>query len=352
MARLAYPNDELGGKVDSDTDYVKFSFYKYRPAFQTRSSGGQAAAGAGGDILNFFTGGATGVDSLREYNFTGIPEASSKGTAPNVVKDLLNDDVDSICLYMPEDLSVTYGAEWGGQSFTNMAAGALRSAAGGVGGAGALQQLTSELASAGQRGMGFAAQELVNKINSLPGAGSVGINQVLQGVAGVIINPNTELMFDGFQLRQFDFNFKMSPRNYAEAEQIQKIVTAFKTASLPQYNEDKDSAGFFSRAAALFGQPDATKDSDDDKDGNKNYIGIPSLCYVEYMKGSKPHPFLPHYKLAALTNVDINYTPDGSYATYFFDKDGQQKIFPVATSLSLNLTETKLVYREEIKKGY
>lgn len=360
MTRLGYPFDEFNDQgIGRDTDYVKFSFYKYRPAFQTRKSAGAAAAGAAADILNFFTGGFTGTESLKEYNFTGTVLPTGKGEAPNVQKDLIKVDkdinVESICLYMPEDLSVTYGAEWGGQSFTNTAAGALRTAASSAAGTGGLTEAISGLAQGSQRGMGFVAQQLVNNINAIPGAGSVGINQVLQGVAGVIINPNTELMFDGFQLRQFDFNFKLSPRNYREAKEIQRIIKAFKTASLPQYNEDKDTAGFFSRAAASFGQPDSAKNSSDNKkDSNINYIGIPSLCYVEYMRGSDPHPFLPKYKLAALTSVDVNYTPDGAYATYFAN-DGDLEageIFPVATTLSLNFTESKLVYREEIEEGY
>lgn len=357
MARLGYPYDEFGGDggITKDTDYVKFSFYKYRPAFQTRASGGAAAQGAAEQIINAVTLGGFGVNSLGEYNYTGVPSTPKKGDAPNVKKDNLGMDIDSICLYMPEDLSVTYGAEWGGQSFTNIAAGALRSGASGLGGTGLIGQLTNELAQAGQRGMGAAAQGLVSAINAIPGAGSVGINQVLQGVAGVVINPNVELMFDGFQLRQFDFNFKMSPRNYKEAVEIQKIVKAFKTASLPQYNEDGDTAGLFEKVQASFGQPDAADSGNNNKkDRNQNYIGIPSLCFVEYMRGADNHPFLPKYKLAALTSVDINYTPDGAYATYFANDGGSKagEIFPVSTSISLNFTESKLVYREEIADGY
>lgn len=363
MARLGYPYDEFSGEgngITKDTDYVKFSFYKYRPAFQTRKSGADAAVGAAETFLNAISLGGYKIDSLEEYNFTGIPSVANKGEAPNVKKDNLGKDldVDNICLYMPEDLSVNYGSEWGGQSFTNMAAGALRSAASVTGGTGLLGQLTQELTDSSRRGMGFIAQQLVNSINAIPGAGSVAVNQVLQGVAGVIINPNTELMFDGFKLRQFNFNFKMSPRNYEEAKQIQKIVKAFKTASLPQYNEDTDTAGFFARAKSNFSdQPDAGNNSgqNSDKDSNRNYIGIPSLCLVEYMRGPNKHPFLPKYKLAALTDVEINYTPDGAYSTYFINNGTDTpagEIFPVATSISLSFTESKLVYREEIKDGY
>ncbi|CZR75367.1 hypothetical protein CDFC105_03946 [Clostridioides difficile] len=67
------------------------------------------------------------------------------------------------------------------------------------------------------------------------------------------------------------------------------------------------------------------------------------------MKGSKEHPYLPRFKMCAITNMDVNYTPDGAYATY---KDGQ----PVAIGLSLSFQETKICFAEDIgdplKGGY
>ena len=62
------------------------------------------------------------------------------------------------------------------------------------------------------------------------------------------------------------------------------------------------------------------------------------------MKGSTEHPYLPRFKMCAITQVDVNYTPDGSYATY---GDGQ----PVAIDLTLNFQETKMVFKEDIDAG-
>ena len=59
------------------------------------------------------------------------------------------------------------------------------------------------------------------------------------------------------------------------------------------------------------------------------------------MKGSSEHEGLPRFKMCAITQVDVNYTPDGAYATYF---DGQ----PVAIQLSISFQETKMVFAEEI----
>ena len=45
--------------------------------------------------------------------------------------------------------------------------------------------------------------------------------------------------------------------------------------------------------------------------------------------------------MCAVTQVDINFTPDGTYATY---DDGTM----VAYQLGLNFQETKLIFAEEV----
>ena len=55
------------------------------------------------------------------------------------------------------------------------------------------------------------------------------------------------------------------------------------------------------------------------------------------------HPYLTQYKGLALTNVDINYTPDGSYSTYMGG-------YPSAVELSIQMVETKIVYKEDLQQ--
>ena len=59
------------------------------------------------------------------------------------------------------------------------------------------------------------------------------------------------------------------------------------------------------------------------------------------MRGGQMHPHLSQYKALAITNVDINYTPDGSYSTTI---DG----IPSAVELRVSFVETKVVYREDL----
>jgi hypothetical protein len=62
------------------------------------------------------------------------------------------------------------------------------------------------------------------------------------------------------------------------------------------------------------------------------------------MSGSGINENVPQYKMCAITNVDVNYTPDGAWATY---GDGS----PVAIQLALSFQETKLLFSEDVAGG-
>tara|TARA_B100001996_G_C18277953_1_gene445777 strand:- start:349 stop:540 length:192 start_codon:yes stop_codon:yes gene_type:complete len=63
------------------------------------------------------------------------------------------------------------------------------------------------------------------------------------------------------------------------------------------------------------------------------------------MKGNEINKRLIQFKPCALSNVSVNYTADGTYATYF---DGA----PVAVELGLKFQETKVIFRSDVAKGF
>ena len=77
------------------------------------------------------------------------------------------------------------------------------------------------------------------------------------------------------------------------------------------------------------------------------FISVPDLVRVSFMNGSSPADYLPQYKMCAITQVDVNYTPDGSYAK-IVDVEGNVGGV-VAMELTVSFQETKLVYREEVE---
>ena len=62
------------------------------------------------------------------------------------------------------------------------------------------------------------------------------------------------------------------------------------------------------------------------------------------MTGNKPNEWVTQYKPAVITNFNVSYTPDGAWAT---GPDGA----PVATKISIDFQETKMVYANEVSGG-
>lgn len=69
------------------------------------------------------------------------------------------------------------------------------------------------------------------------------------------------------------------------------------------------------------------------------------MCKFTFMKGNDTHYNVAQFKPCAISKVRVSYTPDGMYSTYV---DGS----PVATELSINFIESKLIFKGEVSKGF
>lgn len=116
---------------------------------------------------------------------------------------------------------------------------------------------------------------------------SVGANFVTRNT-GLVLNPNLELLFGGPNLRSFSYSYQLTPRDFTEANQIKNIILFLKRAMAPKKLE-----------------------------GNL-FLKTPDVFKLKYIFGktNKEHPFLNKIKPCALTSLNIDYTPDGSYMTY------------------------------------
>ena len=144
---------------------------------------------------------------------------------------------------------------------------------------------------------------------------AVGAN--LQGrLTGEVINPNLELLFNGPQLRTFNFNFRLTPRTEDESQEIRKIIRSFKRNMAVQ----RTTSNIFLRSPRLF-----------------------KLVYI-YKDGGQ-HPYLNKFKPCAMSNFQVNYTPDGSYAT--FDKTGSL----TAYDLTMSFSEVMPIYSSDFDQN-
>ena len=298
-ATLRYPDDGSGNAgMTEESDYVLFQFYEYKPPFKNNPVGTGDAGNA-----------SAGTQFANDYN--QAEEYVSAG-----------ESYPSIVMYMPEDVSTGFRGNWGGKAFSTVGADILRSA-----GADGIDKFTStaqSIASAGGRLKQIAGAAAIKKAVQAIGGDSLSNDDVFGSISGAILNPNTELLFSSVDMRNFQLNFKLVPRNGTEAATCNNIVKTFKKCTLPK--RDPGKVFGFSGASEVAG-----------------FIGVPNLCRVSFMKGSSEHDVLPRFKMCAVTQVDVNYTPDGAYATY---ADGQ----PVAMTLTINFQETKICFAEEVDK--
>ena len=236
----------------------------------------------------------------------------------------------TIILYMPEDIQDAFSAGWQGKAFGNISAGIISSTAGADDFIDSLGKLGNTASDAfGRLGTNAAAESITKLATSITGD-TITTGDVFSSAKGVIRNPNTEVLFQEMNLRTFDHSFKMSPYNKTDEQNIQTIIKEFKRAMLPSYS---------------IGDTDLTIGTNPNSaEIDAAFIKVPKLVQVSYMRGGQQIQMLPKYKLCALTDVTVGYTPDNNYAT--FANGG-----PVAYELKLNFLETKLIFSEEIATG-
>ena len=163
-----------------------------------------------------------------------------------------------------------------------------------------------------------AAQSLINKklASSVVGAfgAQVSVNQLLARQEGQIFNPNMELLFNGVNLRNFRFSFKMTPRSQQEAEQCKLIIRTFKMNMAPKVTSGRG--------------------------GQSLFLNTPNVFQLRYKSGFRNHPFMHKFKQCFLTDISVNYTGEGVYATY-------ENREPVSMIMDLTFKELEPIYDQD-----
>ena len=322
---LRYPGNV---STSENSDFVLFDFFDYVPPFKDnqqfssklpddlKSARKEGPIRKNADVRLFTN------KTLAQYLRTGQSELLYKrdksGTYPQIM------------LYMPDDISDTLKADWEGKAFGTTAAGALSAA----GTANAIEKVKSTI-NVGKNAINRApietAASLVTGLAKGITGDTISASDVFGGISGAIRNPNVEVLFQKMNLRTFDLSFKLIPYNAEEAGTIKKIINVFKKSMLPTYKLGE------SKVLGTRGNDNPAVEA--------AFIKVPKVCKVTYMRGASQHPVLPTYKMCAVTDMNINYTPDGNYAVY---NDGS----PVAYELKLSFMETKLLFADEIPEAW
>jgi hypothetical protein len=239
-------------------------------------------------------------------NFTGLNEKRERGELKG-----------SVTLGIQPRISDTNSVSW-----NDLSANAIELTAAGA---------SIDLISRGAEGISDVLKKLGNTVGAEKSniqeyaktwfAGqAAGINGLTSRIGGVILNPNLELLFDGPQLRPFDFTFQLTPRDAPEAKQVKQIIRFFKQGMAVQRTETE----LFLKAPNIF--------------------EIAYLYQTEDRKTgaitTKLHPGLNQIKRCALQSCSVDYTPTGSYMTF---PDGTM----TAYNITLSFKELEPVYSDE-----
>ena len=293
---LRYPYEQIG----STQDIIQFSAFYYK-------------RGKGKDIAT-----PVAIDPYsRQASNPNAPPTLSTGplvSPPRINSDLIGTG-DIITLPIPSQISDTNATNFGESSLNNYYAAGLTSIMG-IQDSGDPQALFNTLGAQTkdwfesvkndtnlqQLIKAFSAQQAISALGA-----NISLEQLFARATGSVVNPNMELLFNGPTLRQFKFQFKFTPRFQREAQEVRSIIRSFKVNMSPS---GKDS----------------------------NFLKTPNIFQIRYIGQSEK--YLNKFKLCALTNMSVNYTGEGNYATY---SDGA----PVSMVMDLAFQELEPIYAED-----
>ena len=142
---------------------------------------------------------------------------------------------------------------------------------------------------------------------------AVSATGLLSRTNGAILNPNLRLLFNNPELRQFTFQFKLSPRSDREAITVRKIIRYFK-----QYMAVRRTAQEF-------------------------FLVAPHVFKINYVSpGNEHHKSINKIKTCALLACNVQYAADGNYMTF-----NDEARTMTSYILTLNFNEQDPVYYDE-----
>ena len=303
---LRYP---LEAMTDS-TDYLQIDITKYVPVKKASESGGIVGS-VGSRKLS-------GRSPVR--GFTATQSLVNQGTVLLQIPSQIQDG--NSASYGEDKLNSLVGAAVGGTAdmMKNVGTAIGKGDVEGAITAGG-DSLKNALASSGvsvDAAKSLITKKLAASAVSVFG-GNVSVNQLLSREQGQILNPNMELLFNGPTLRNFRFSFKMTPRSEKEAEQCKLIIRTFKMNMAPKVTGS----------------------------GANLFLNTPNVFELRYKSGFRNHPFLHKFKQCFLTDISVNYTAEGVYATY-------ENKEPISMTMDLTFKELEPIYDNDYfdENGY
>lgn len=216
----------------------------------------------------------------------------------------------AIAMHIPNTLTVQYGVNYSEDDTAGFATGAELGRV--------LGDTVKQIMDSPSK-LAEAKDSIVEGAKKLgPAATALGLNAAPSAVgaaAGLAANPKKEQIFRGVDFRNFTFDYQFYPRSAEEARNVQNIIKTLKYHMHPEF---KDTTNFL-------------------------YI-YPSEFDIVYYQGATENPNLHRHTSCVLTNMNVNYTPNGQFTTF---ADGM----PTQINLTLTFKELALLTKDKIKEG-
>ena len=143
---------------------------------------------------------------------------------------------------------------------------------------------------------------------------------ILARAYGVVPNSNLELLFNGPTLRGFTFGYRMTPRSEDEARNVRRIIRFFKQGMAAR------------KKTGQAGQGSA-------------FLKTPNVFKLKYKSvGGVSIPGVNKFKICALTQCGVDYTPESQWTAY---EDPSSPGQPVSVIMSLQFNEIEPVYESD-----
>ncbi len=311
---LRYPRKSMGGTGDNKQDmlYIKIfspkrseDIYSLDSMFETRKV---KELKDGKQVENEYV---TGFKPIRTrddiFNEVGAQTAEIESNARYIY------------LPIPQQVTDNISVDYAQDTLNPLQAAGLSAASGLIGDpSDTLATAMQIMQTAAGTSIGPDTKKMLSTILGGKAINQLGANVNAQSLitraSGQVLQSNMELLFNGPTLRSFPFVFDFAPHDEFEAAEVMQIIRVMKEAIVPKKGTN---AGLF--------------------------INSPDLFQLEYITADgREHPFLNKFKVGAVSDISVNYTASGTYATY-----GGNLRAPVHIQMSFTFKELNPIYHED-----
>lgn len=265
---------------------------------------------------------------------------------------------DRVYIAMPKSIQTAYTSNYRDIDLGVAGASAMRYLGGDVTNMGNLTSILQDATGAAlPEFSGAMISQFVNGLTGLGGlTGQIDANAIQALTRGRVFNPFKEKLFTGMSFRTHSFNFKMVSRNQEEAVAVRAIINYFKQGALPS------TTGVTDAQAKVTGDgKGAVLAQGINSLSGQRFFQVPQSFNIKFMRvaadgtiaNQETNDYM-HFKFhpSVITNIGVNYTPDGQYTSFKQYDTKQSGVQVPAIDLSIQFAELKLVTADDIAKGY